>query len=284
MVSKVALVLATLFLSPCAIALPAKTKSLMRRNFNEQEHGPNGQRQISEPDSWQTAARAMISMKPESEPKLRDFGKYDFILGDDMSSNCTNQYNAANMSFGKEKLMNDPTMCMFAATLSGATVLESVNKFEVPAATPNENQHPQGCFKDACTLFGSTSTASTCYYFNNKGDPKPDNIQSGTPVCYRLKFVRGKRDHNPDPSATNDPVCPLGYSSVQSNHTCQYTDVPPVMNANDFYRHSIDYPQGCFIMQDDTGAEKVYFNSRVHDQTNISGTPVCMVSTTMNPW
>jgi len=192
------------------------------------------------------------------------FCDYDFPMGKDGTSNCTEDPSANN------SLILQESMCIEAGIESGATTSHASFKI----GQEWEQKHPKGCFKDKC----SEATNGVCYFYNGNGD-WPTETQVGTPVCSRKKHLNGK---NGSTGVGDDKACPAGYVVIDDEDQCSATANCLSYATGSEFRIGLqnaskhgDYPRGCFISTDD---DKVYYNGKNDlKASGTGGTPLCVV-------
>lgn len=208
-----------------------------------------------------------------SEYEMKVLARYDFPLGKEGTTQCTDPTN--------EVLINSTTECMFAADQSGAHILD-VSKFQVRNDGGGwQDKHPKGCFKDVCDKKGGV-----CYFDNLKAGGMPTGTITGTPICQRPRFVKA-------PAGTNGqcgqvaPKSPGAYQALQDEFLCRVAGTlfggadaqefrVGILNAS----QHLDHPLGCFV---DTADGITYYNppselSSKIPSTGVRGIQICNVS------
>lgn len=174
-----------------------------------------------------------------SEDQLKEaFCDADFPVGNDDTSTCK-ETDATSIAKGTdEKLIQSPTMCIFAGKQSGA----ETEHFNFQIDTSNlGNLRPKGCFKAACT----TDSSKTCYFWNNV-DPIP-SAPVGTPICQRKKLVMATEK-------VEGTGCPDRYQVIRNEDQCRTAATcmgyaPAVefrIGIHNASKH-LDYVSGCFL-------------------------------------
>jgi len=210
------------------------------------------------------------SLRSKSDQLDVDFCDYDFPMGSDDSSSCTDNKT--------HKLIENPGMCRAAADLAGATTTH--DGFEISSEW--FQSRPRGCFKYSC----SESSSGVCYFFNSIGDVSQANI-TGTPVCNRPRYLFG--------NSSSNGGCPPGYKVIMNEDACsKAADCMSISQGEEFLIHAKnaskydEFPKGCFVMKKG-GAETVdtvNFNAPLEGIDALPsrpvGTPFCIVAQTVS--
>jgi hypothetical protein len=222
-----------------------------------------------------------------------DLCKYSFLLGKPDTNDC--------LDTTKHENIEDQEDCKFAATQAGACHgpcggcvtemnigLDCNGTERLDATGPNGryNTHPIGCFK--------SKTANEYYYNPWVGTPRRPEINGGTPVCQRARFVLGnpgEDDGCPDDTSKGDSYAKItDLDFCRTAAECQGYEVDdnyflvgiaPPANNNDrrpaWMRTYNGKPKGCYLKND---VGYAYFNqpqASTPAGIEISTTPICSI-------
>lgn len=217
------------------------------------------------------------SQKTRSKPSSSEkdsFCNFDYPLGNADTNDCAVS--------GMDHLITQESDCLDAADHRHGTVLTAGGTHFV-LESEWETKHPIGCF--------TMQSGSTNLYFYNgheydAGEGPPGNI-TGTPVCYRNKYVEGSNT-----SGNIDGICPDEYEVVKDGDDdtrCQNvasclskTHGSPFKIGTNHANDHVDYPVGCLIKNSGNDAGKAFYNAPntfgpgSADVKN--GWPLCVVS------
>jgi len=254
--------------SSAATILSEPGSSVMRRESKMVSMTPTGQMIQNEPQKPETLVNTQGELSPEDLTNLAaEFCDYDFPMGKDDSSNCSD---ASNHS-----LILEESMCVEAGVESGATTTH--DSFKI--SQDWEGQRPKGCFKYEC----AEAANKVCYFYNGDGDWP--TAPKGSPVCSRPKYLNGTKDTNGG--------CPTGYEVIQNEDSCAatanclgYAAAAEFRIGTQNASKTLESPLGCFIHN---GDGHVYFNKKgaLHTGANekggtsVKGTNLCKVSKTV---
>jgi len=274
--------------SRCGAAIPTEHESrTMRREVMLTADGELEDRK-SRPEGEQLTVDANGDVKDAIAERNEtcfapdtNFINYDFPLGEEGTNECKN-----DAMGNKHCYMNRPQMCEFAASESEATV---------PATFRLQpewfKQHPKGCFKASC----SEASNGACMFWNSVAIGPSTNF-TGTPVCWRPKYVAGTPDslglddtdttgascnNNPDYKVVTAVQECYDVTQFLPNHVVAYNfmiGIQPAINASMHLLH----PLGCFTMKNAQGADEVFFNNPNETVASATpsptGTPICVVA------
>jgi hypothetical protein len=217
-------------------------------------------------------------------PSLQ-YEKTDFLLGVEGKNECIHTENETEIGAREDE-------CKDAARIVGAHVdVESVFRIGDEVADYDLTMiYPIGCFYKKCVPHGAAAGSSEidCFFFN-MGDQSLSNDShpdfSGTPVCWRAKYVDGAAHKQ----GCLDPDYKVVDSEGECRKQCGYgqyagctDDDFMIEDAKNFTRHH-DFPKGCFHLEtaEENAMNTVFYNNYPEanevDGSEVSGTPICKV-------